>query len=416
MRRHIVVTGLGAITPLANDVPGTWQALIEGRSGIDWITRFDASELDTRIAGEVKGFDPRDHMDRKEARRLDRFTQFAVAATREALTDAGLAIGRDLADRVAVVIGSGAGGLATFLAQIDVAERRGIRRVSPFFIPMMLTDTAAGQVAITFGARGPNMAVVAACATGTAAIGEAAALIARGDADVAIAGAADAIITPIVIAGFNNMKVLSTRNGDPARACRPFDATRDGFVLGEGAGIVILETLDHARRRGAHIYGEVVGYGATADATHMAAPPEDGNGIARAMEMALRRAEILPEEVEYVNAHGTGTFLNDTIETTAMKRVFNEHAHRVAISSTKSMMGHLMGAAGAVEAIVCLKAMETGQIPPTINYEHPDPACDLDYVPNQVREARVEIAMSNSLGLGGHNASLLLRAVNGEEV
>ena len=413
MKRRVVVTGLGAVTPLANDVHGTWQALIEGRSGIDWITQFDASDLDTRIAGEVKNFDPRDYMDRKEARRLDRFTQFAVAATREALTDAGLTIHRELADRVAVVIGSGAGGLATFLAQIEVAAKRGVRRVSPFFIPMMLTDTAAGQVAITFGARGPNMAVVAACATGTAAIGEAAALIARGDADVTIAGGSDAIINPIVIAGFNNMKALSTHNDDPARACRPFDATRDGFVLGEGAGIVILESLDHAHKRGARIYAEVVGYGATADATHMAAPAEGGDGIARAMEMALHRAKLLPDEVEYVNAHGTGTRLNDVGETQALKRVFGEHAYRLPVSSSKSMMGHLMGAAGAVEAIVCLKAIESGRIPPTINYQHPDPECDLDYVPNEAREARVEVTMSNSLGLGGHNASVIFRALNG---
>lgn len=416
MRRQVVITGLGAVTPLANNVPDTWRALLEGRSGVDWITLFDASELETRFAAEVKNFDPQDYMDRKEARRLDRFVQFTIAATREALTDAGLTIGPELADRTAVVIGSGAGGLATFLEQIAIAQRRGIRRVSPFYIPMMLTDTAAGQVAITFGARGPNMAVVAACATGTAAIGEAAALIARGDADVVIAGAADAIITPIVIAGFNNMKVLSTYNEDPARACRPFDATRNGFVLGEGAGIVILESLEHARRRGAHIYGEVAGYGSTADAVHMAAPPEDGSGIARAMEMALRRAELHPEEVEYVNAHGTGTALNDVVETRALKRVFGEHAYRVPISSSKSMFGHLMGAAGAVEAIICLKVLETGQIPPTINYQHPDPACDLDYVPNRAREARVEVVMTNSLGLGGHNASLILRAVNGKEV
>ena len=405
----VVVTGLGALTPVGNDVPTTWAALLEGRSGINRITRFDPSPFETQIAGEVKGFDPQEHFDRKEARRLDRFVQFAVVATRQALEDARLTINADNADRIGVVIGTAVGGIETLLTEFEKLQARGPRRLSPFFLPMMIPDTAPGQVAISCGAKGPNMAIVSACATGSNAIGEAAEMIRRGDADAIISGGSEASLLPIIFAGFNVMGVLSTRNDEPERACRPFDATRDGLAMSEGASILILESLEHATRRGVRIYGEIIGYGTTADAADMAAPAEGGEGMARAMSLALQQAGIRPEEVGYINAHGTGTALNDVSETAAIKAVFGKHAYSLAVSSTKSMMGHLMGAAGAVEAIACLKALQDQIIPATINYQHPDPQCDLDYVPNEARPCQLRVVMSNSMGLGGHNACLIFR-------
>lgn len=412
-RVRVVVTGLGAITPLGNDVPTLWKALAEGHSGVRPITHFDASALDTRIAAEVKDFDPKEYFDHKEAKRLDRFIQFAVVAVEQAISDAGLVINESNSEQTGVIIGSGIGGIGTVVSQVKVFEERGPRRVSPFLIPMMLPDSAAGQVAITFGIKGPNMAVTTACATGLNAIGEAAEMIRRGFVHTAICGGSEAAILPLSVAAFNVMGVLSTRNDEPERACRPFDAQRDGFVIGEGAAILILERLEDAQARGARIYGEVIGYGSSADAYHMAAPAVDGTGAAQAMRMALSDAGLKPHDVDHINAHGTGTSLNDVSETTAIKSVFGDHAYKVAVSSTKSMTGHLMGAAGAVEAIACLKALEKGLIPPTINYEHPDPECDLDYVPNEARPADLRIAMSNSFGLGGHNACLIFRKFEG---
>jgi 3-oxoacyl-[acyl-carrier-protein] synthase II len=408
-RVRVVVTGLGAITPVGNDMPTLWKTLAEGHSGVGPITHFDASALVTQIAAEVKGFDPKEHLDHKEARRLDRFMQFAVVAVEEAITDAGLVINERNSEQIGVVIGSGVGGVGTLVNQVEVFEKRGPRRVSPFLIPMMLPDSAAGQVAITFGIKGPNMAVISACATGLNAIGEAAEMIRRDSVHTAICGGSEAAILPLCIAAFNVMGVLSTRNEEPQRASRPFDAQRDGFVMGEGAAILVLERLEKAQARGARIYGEVIGYGSSADAYHMAAPAVDGAGAAQAMRMALSDAELRPRDVNYINAHGTGTALNDVSETAAIKSVFGDHAYKTAVSSTKSMTGHLLGAAGAIEAIACLKALETGLIPPTINYEHPDPECDLDYVPNEARPANLQIAMSNSFGLGGHNACLIFR-------
>jgi len=408
LTERVVITGLGAITPLGNDVPTMWEAVVKGRSGVARITQFDPSPLSTQFAAEVKDFDPVALFGAKGARRMDRVTQFAVAATKEAIEDAGLRVTADEAERTGVIIGTGIGGISTLVRGLKMMERKGPRRLNPFLIPMILPDTPAAQVAIVFGFKGPNLAVVTACATGTNAIGEGAEMIRRGMADVMVCGGSEAGILPLSIAGFNAMGALSTRNEEPERASRPFDATRDGFVMGEGAGILILESLSHARSRGARIYAEVVGYGTTVDAFHMAAPAEGGEGAARAMKMALQRAGLTPEDIDYINAHGTSTVLNDKSETAAIKSVFGEQAYRVPISSTKSMIGHLLGAAGAVEAIVCVKALETGIIPPTINYEHPDPECDLDYVPNVARRASLRTAMSNSFGLGGHNAAIIL--------
>ncbi len=409
---RVAVTGLGALTPIGSSVAASWESMLAGRSGVARISSFDPSGLETQFAAEVKNFDPRNHFDVKEARRLERFVQFAVVAAREAIADAHLEIGDDNRERVAVVVGTGVGGAISIADQVKVLETKGARRVSPFFIPMVLVDTAAGQIAIEFGIKGPNMAVVSACATGCNVIGEAAEMIKRGDAEVVVSGGVEACLKPVVFAGFNVMGVLSTRNDEPASACRPFDATRDGFAMGEGAGILVLENLDHARARGAHIYGQVVGYGTSADASHFAAPDAEGEGIQRAMRWALQRANMEPRDVDYINAHGTGTRLNDEIETSAIKRVFGEHAYQLAISSTKSMIGHTLGAAGAIEAIASLKALEQGILPPTINYTTPDPACDLDYVPNQARSRRVYTAMSNSIGLGGHNASVIFQTVD----
>lgn len=408
-KTQVVVTGMGAITPLGHDVASSWRGLCRGESGAGPITLFDAAPLQTQIAAEVKGFDPVAHFGRREARRYDRFIQFALVAARQAIADSGLTFENGTSERTGVIIGSGVGGIASIVKEVEVYARRGPRRVSPFLIPKMLADSAAGQVAITFGIRGPNMAVVTACATGTNAIGEAAEMIRRGWVDAVVAGGSEAGITGVAMAAFNVMGAVSTDNEHPTRASRPFDATRNGFVMGEGAGILVLERLEHALARDARIYGQVVGYGSTADAFHMAAPAEDGRGAAQAMQMALDNAELPPARVDYVNAHGTSTPLNDRIETLAIKTVFKEHAYRLAISSTKSMMGHLLGAAGAVEAIVCLKALEEGLIPPTINYQYPDPECDLHYVPNQAQPASLHTVLSNSFGFGGHNATIIFQ-------
>ncbi len=408
MHRRVVVTGLGAVTPLGLDVPTTWAALCAGRSGIGRITLFDPSPFAVQIAGEVKGFDPLQYIDAKEARRLDRNVQFAVAAAQEAVRDAGLEIG-EAPEEVGVIIGSAVGGIKTLLDAQKTLEEKGPARVSPFCLQNLIPDTASGQVAIVLGAKGPNMAVVSACATGGHAIGEAAETIRRGDARAVIAGGTEAALVPVVLAGFTVMRALAMDNECPERACRPFDRTRQGFVMAEGCAILVLEDYEYARARGARIYAEVIGYGSTNDAYHLAAPAENGEGAARAMAMALRKAGLRPEEVDYINAHGTGTPLNDKFETAAIKTVFGAHAYRLAVSSTKSMTGHLMGAAGAVEAMVCVLALRDQIIPPTINYRYPDPDCDLDYVPNQARPARLRVALSNSLGLGGHNACLIFR-------
>jgi 3-oxoacyl-[acyl-carrier-protein] synthase II len=408
-RIRVVITGVGAITPLGHDVASTWAGLRQGKSGVGPITLFDASKLRTRIAAEVKDFDPAAHFGRRDARRYDRFIQFALVASKQAIADSGLTFDNGTSERSGVIIGSGVGGISSLLKAADVYATRGPRRINPFLIPKMLVDSAAGQVAINFGIRGPNMAVVTACASGTNAIGEAAEMIRRGWVDAVVAGGSEAAITGVAMAAFNVMGATSTDNKNPTRASRPFDATRGGFVMGEGAGIVVLERLEHALARDAHIYAQVTGYGSTADAFHMAAPAEDGRGAAQSMHMALQEAGLSPVDVDYINAHGTGTLLNDKTETMAIKTVFRGHAHRLAISSTKSMMGHLLGAAGAVEAIICLKALNEELIPPTINYQHPDPECDLDYVPNVARPAPVRTAMSNSFGFGGHNATIILQ-------
>lgn len=409
MERRVVVTGLGAITPVGNDVPTTWAALVEGVSGVGLITLFDAKDLSTRIAAEVKDFDPAALFGPRESRRMDRFTQFALAATQEALQDAGLRSDKWTPGRVGIIIGTGIGGVTTLLEQAKILETRGPRRLSPFAIPMIMANAAAAQVAITYGITGPSLSIISACATGTNAIGEAAAFIRRGDAEVMICGGSEAPLVPVAVAGFAIMGALSTRNDEPQRASRPFDAERDGFVAGEGAGILILESYEHAVARGARIYAEVVGYGATSDATHITAPDEEGRGAAEAMRLALLSAGLRPDEVDYINAHGTSTPLNDKTETRAIRTIFGEHADRLVVNSTKSMIGHLMGAAGAVEAIATIKALETGIVHPTINYEHPDPECDLDYVPNQARRTNPRVALSNSFGFGGHNACVAFR-------
>lgn len=408
--RRVVITGLGAITPVGNDVNTMWANLVAGKSGVGPITLFDASQFETRIAAEVKDFDPAAILGRRDARRMDRFTQFAVAATLQALEDSALKITPENSLRVGVVIGSGVGGIGTIVNEVHAMRDKGISRVSPFLVPMMLSDTAPGWVAINFGIRGPNLSMVSACATGSNVIGEAADWIRYGRVDAVIAGSAEAGIVPIALAGFNVMNALSRRNAAPEKASRPFDKDRDGFVTGEGAGILILEDYAHAQARGAKVYAEVVGYGSTADAYHITAPEENGAGAAAAMRMALDQAGLPPSDIDYLNAHGTSTQLNDKSETAAIKTVFGEAAYDVPISSTKSMIGHLLGAAGTVEAIACVKVLQEGIIPPTINYETPDPECDLDYVPNTARRKVVRRAMSNSFGFGGHNACIILAA------
>jgi 3-oxoacyl-[acyl-carrier-protein] synthase II len=412
MQGRVVITGLGAVTPLAVGVEPTWEGLVAGRSGIAPIEAFDASAYTTRFGGEVRDFAPPQFMELKDAKRMDRFTQFAVAASRMAIADARLDIAAR-PERVGVLIGTGIGGTWTWEQQHDALREKGPSRVSPFFIPMLIADRACGQVSIMFGAKGPNYALVSACASGTHAIGEAWETIRRDDAEVMIAGGAEAAISPLGLAGFCAMKALSTRNEDPQRASRPFDKERDGFVMSEGAGVVVLEAEEVARERGARIYCEVAGYGQTADAYHITAPVPGGDGGARAMREALAKAGIQPGEVDYVNAHGTSTPLNDKVETEAIKACLGDAAHKVAVSSTKSMTGHLLGAAGGIEAIVCALAIARGIIPPTINYEYPDPECDLDYVPNEARQANVRVAISNSFGFGGHNAALVFRAWDG---
>ncbi len=406
-RSRVVVTGMGAVTPVGNTVADSWRAVCAGTPGITRISRFDTEGFAAQIAGEVKDFDPRQFVDAREVRRMDRFTQYAVAAGQQAMDDSGLDITGHNADRIGVFVGSGIGGIESLESQFAVMAARGPSRLSPFLIPMLLTDTAAGAISIRFGLRGPNLAVVSACATGAHAVGEGAAAIRRGDADVMICGSSEAAVTPMTIAGFAAMRALSTRNDAPAAASRPFEKQRDGFVVGEGAGILVLESLEHALDRGARILGEVAGYGATADASHITAPPEDGEGAARAMQAALAQAQLQPQDVQYINAHGTSTPLNDRAETQAIKAVFGAHAGTLAVSSTKSMTGHLLGGAGGVESVFCLKAIEDNLIPPTINYEEPDPDCDLDYVPNTARSADISAAMNNSFGFGGHNASLV---------
>jgi 3-oxoacyl-[acyl-carrier-protein] synthase II len=415
--RRVVVTGLGALTPLGNSAEETWTGLVQGRSGIGPITRFDAHEKDasgayrypTRIAGEVRGFDPLRYVDRKEARRLDPFLLYAIAASVMAVEDAGLDVGKVEAARFGVLIGSGVGGITTLLDGEATLKGKGPERVSPFIVPMLIINMASGLVSMRFGAKGPNSAVVTACATGNHAIGDASRLIQRGDADVMIAGGAEAMLVPLTVAGFCAMKAMSTRNDEPERASRPFDADRDGFVCAEGAGILILEALEHAMAREARIYAEVVGYGLTSDAHHLTAPDPEGDGAARAMALALSDAGVVPGDVGYINAHGTSTPYNDKFETLAIKRVFGDHAHRLAVSSTKSMTGHLLGAAGGVEAVATVLALRHGLLPPTINYQTPDPDCDLDYVPNQARKVDIEFALSNAFGFGGTNATLLFR-------
>ena len=408
---RVAVTGMGAVTPVGNDVATTWQNVVAGRSGAGRITTFDASDLETQIAAEVKGFDPAALLGHKPARTMDRYAQFAQVAAREAVADAGLAFDGALNTSVAVIVGTGIGGMATLVQQAQQLAERGPRRVSPFFIPMTLADSAAGNIATEFGLHGPNMAILSACASGANCIGEAAEMIRAGRVRTALCGAAEASIIRLAIAGFGMMGAISTRNDDPAGASRPFDAERDGFVTGEGAGILLLERWEDALARGARIYGEIVGYGASADGHHITAPRDDGAGAALAMLDALSSAGLNPADVDYVNAHGTSTPLNDRAETMAIKQVFAAHAFKLAVSSTKSVTGHLLGAAGAVEAILSLKALQEGLIPPTINLEHPDPECDLDYVPMQARRAPIQVAISNSFGFGGHNACLALRRV-----
>jgi len=408
LKHRVVITGMGSVTALGSDLDTFWNNLIQGKSGVSQIESFDVSEYTTRIAASVKDFNPEDYMERKDARKMDRFVQFAVAAASRALADSGLNIAEDTnPERVGVMIGSGIGGLGTWEDQHSILLEKGPRRVSPFFIPMMIANMASGQVSITFGAKGPNSTAVTACATGTHSIGDSYKLIKYGDADVMICGGAEATIRPTGLAGFCSMRAMSTRNDDPTRASRPFDSERDGFVMGEGSGVLILESLEHAQKRGAKIYGEVIGYGLSGDAYHMTEPNPEGPE--RCMKMAIRDADIDPSEIDYINAHGTSTPVGDKSETTAIKRALGDHAYKVPISSTKSMTGHLLGAAGGVEAVICGLTIQHGMIAPTINLEHPDPECDLDYVPNEARQADVKIAMSNSFGFGGHNATIILK-------
>jgi len=413
MTKRVVVTGIGLISAVGNTTSATWKALCEGQSGVGTITSFDHANQEVHIAAEVKDFDPTLYMDRKEVRRNDRFVQYAMGATKLAMADAEFSITEDIADDVGVIIGSGIGGLRTCHDQFQTLFERGPSRISPFFITMFITDIAAGFISIAIGARGPNFATVSACATGANAIGEAAEMIRRGDAIAMIAGGTECAITPIGIAAFASMKALSRRNDDPATASRPFDAERDGFVMGEGAGILVLEDEEHARKRGARIYAELASYAATADAHHITEPAPEGAGLGRAMQRALVKAEVSPEDVGYINAHGTATVYNDRNETAAIKSVFGPSARAVAISSTKSMIGHTLGAAGGIEAGIAALSIYHGVLPPTINLTHPDPECDLDYVPNVAREAKVNVALSNSMGFGGHNAVLAFRRYTG---
>jgi len=409
LKRRVVVTGMGMVSPLGMGVEKTWSALIQGKSGVGRITRFDSAGFDTQIAAEVKDFAPENFMDKKEARRMDIFIQYALAAAVMAMEDSQFKITPQNAERVGVVVGAGLGGLTTIESFHKVLLEKGPGRISPFFIPMLIVNEAPGHISMRFGAKGPNSSVVTACATGNHNIGDAWKVIQRGDADAILTGGVESTITPLAVGGFNAMKAISTRNNEPEKASRPFDKDRDGFVMGEGGGIILLEEMEHALNRGAKIYAEIVGYGLTGDAYHITAPAPDGEGAARCMAMALKDAGIRPEEVDYINAHGTSTEYNDLYETIAIKTVFKEHARKLPVSSTKSMTGHLLGGAGGVESIFTVLTILQGVIPPTINYETPDPNCDLDYVPNVARKAEVRVALSNSFGFGGTNAVLVFK-------
>jgi 3-oxoacyl-[acyl-carrier-protein] synthase II len=408
--KRIVVTGIGAVTPIGDTVDATWDSMMHGRGGIGRITRFDPSPYESQMAGEVKDFDPTKYMDRKDARRTDRFAQFAVAAASQALTDGKVDVAKE-PERIGVSIATGVGGLETLVEQVLLMEKRGPSRLSPFLVPMLMANAGSAQVSMQFGLKGPNLTHVSACASSAHAIGECAAIIDRGQADVMVAGGAEAAVLPLAIGAFSTMHAMSRRNDDPGHASRPFDKDRDGFTLSEGGAAVILEEREHALARGARIYGELVGYGATADAYHITSPSPEGEGNARSMQMALAGATLQPEDVDYINAHGTSTQPNDREETAAIKSVFGAHAYKLLVSSTKSMTGHLLGAAGALEAIACLLALRDGCIPPTINYTTPDPALDLDYVPNTPRPKQIKTALSNSMGFGGHNATLIFTKV-----
>ncbi len=409
MKKRVVITGIGAVTPVGNTAETFWQALLAGQSGIGMITRFDTSDFDAKIAGEVKGFEPTAFIDKKEARRMDRFTQFAIAASKMALEDSGMELEKEDRSRIGVFVGSGIGGMDTLHDQYKNLFEKGPNRVSPFFIPMMIANMAAGQVSIAFGLQGPSSCVVTACATGTNCIGDAMKVIQRGDADVMVAGGTEAAISPAGMAGFCSMKALSTRNEAPEQASRPFEKDRDGFVMGEGSGVVILESLEHALARGAKIYAELAGYGTNADAYHVTAPAPEGAQAARCMELAIKDAGLTVADVDYINAHGTSTPLNDKNETLGIKALFGNHAKNIAVSSIKSMTGHLLGAAGGIECVATALTVANDMMPPTINYDIPDPELDLDYVPNQARAKVIRVALSNSFGFGGHNATLLIK-------
>jgi 3-oxoacyl-[acyl-carrier-protein] synthase II len=410
-RQRVVITGMGVVTPIGIGIDQFWSSLLMGKSGIDLITRFDCRDFSTRIAGEVKDFDPEDYMDKKELRRLDRFTQFAVAATKMAFEDAKINFDSIDMNRVGVMMGCGIGGCETWEEQHINLIEKGPKRVSPFFIPMMIANMASGQVSMHFNLKGPNFTIMTACASGTNAIGEAFKILQRKDADIMIAGGTESPLTALSLAGFSSMRALSTRNDEPSKACRPFDKERDGFIMGEGSGIIVMETLENALKRNARIYAEIIGYGSSADAYHLTQPSPDGEGAARAIKAAIDDAGIRPEQVDYINAHGTSTELNDKFETIAIKNTFGEHAYKLAVSSTKSMTGHLLGAAGAVELVASALTVFNDQVPPTINYEFYDPECDLNYVPNKSVKKVVNIALSNSMGFGGHNASIIVKKV-----
>jgi len=405
----VVITGIGTLCPLGLNMATTWEALIAGKSGIDYITLFDAEPFETKFAGEVKGFEPTDYINRKDARRMDRFAQLAVAASLQLVEQSGIQINSANQDNIAIIVGSGIGGLTTLFEQTKVLLEKGPDKVSPFLAPMMISDMAAAQVSITLGVKGLNLCTTSACSSSSDAIGVAYELIKRGDTQAALAGGSEAIINPVGITAFNALRAISTRNDKPQLASRPFDAERDGFVISEGACLLTLESLAHAQKRGANILAEIIAYGANADAFHVTQPSEDGEGAAKAMQLALDRAGLAPSEIDYINAHGTSTPLNDKVETTAIKTVFGDYAYRIPISSTKSMLGHMIGAAGAIEAAICTMVIQHGIIPPTINLTQPDPECDLDYVPNVSRQAKVTTTLSNSFGFGGHNSVLILR-------
>ena len=409
MSKRVVITGMGVLSPVGTGLDKFWSAITSGVSGIARITRFDPTDFSTQIAGEVKDFDPSGYIEKKEARRMDRFSQYAVVSAAMAIQDAGLDMDSLDKDRTGVIVGSGIGGMETFEEQCKVLVNRGPNRISPFLIPMMIANMAAGQIAIKFGLRGPNITTITACASSGNAVGDAFKLIQRGNAEVVITGGTEAPITPLAVAGFCSAKAMSTRNDEPERASRPYDTERDGFVMGEGAAMLVLETLEHAQKRGAKIYAEIVGYGSTCDAYHITAPDPDGNGAAGAMKMALDDAGLKIEDVQYINAHGTSTPVGDVAEVGAIKKVFGDHAYKLVVSSTKSMTGHMLGAAGAIEGIASILAIQNSIVPPTINLENPDPACDLDFVPNKAREMKVDVALSNSFGFGGHNVTLAFK-------